>query len=76
MNKYHSFYLEDVIQTIRKTALEIMLCPSVISISDAFNESQNARIAVYNEGIRDFSDVLIGVLTSPDQEEEKADDNT
>lgn len=76
MNKYHSFYLEDVIQTIRKTALEIMLCPSVISVKDTFNESQNARIAVYNEGIRDFSDVLIDVLTRPDQEEEKADDNT
>ncbi len=76
MNKYNSFYLEDVIQTIRKTALEIMLCPSVISVNDTFNESQNARIAVYNEGIRDFSDVLIDVLTRPDQEEEKADDNT
>lgn len=76
MNKYHSFYLEDVVHIIRKTALEIMLCPSVISVKDTFNESQNARIAVYNEGIRDFSDVLIDVLTSPDQEEEKADDNT
>ena len=76
MNKYNSFYLEDVIQIIRKTALEIMLCPSVISDNNTFNESQNARIAVYNEGIRDFSDVLIDVLTRPDQEEEKADDNT
>ena len=66
MNKYQSFYLEDLINLIRKVALDFMLCPEIVG--DA-SESETARMALYNEGIRSMSEGLILELKSQAQDD-------
>ena len=58
MNRYHSFYLEDLEATIRTIALKSMpgatLGPNV--------EQRNANVAIYCSGIRDMAMGLIDTL--------------
>ena len=61
-NQFKSFYLEDIITTIDRLAMESMLVPvfegkkpDVMSRSLAEISNYNSLIAMNNEGIRDFA---------------------
>lgn len=64
MNKYHSFYLEDMERLIREVALEEMMTPM-------FNPDKDTDvrwIAYYNEGIRSMVNYLIDAIRAEAEE--------
>lgn len=63
MNKYHSFYFSELETKIREVALESMDTPSMHG-----DQENNARVAVYNEGIRDMAISLIDALEKEAEE--------
>lgn len=58
MNKYHSFYFSELETKIREVALESMDTPHMNGDQD----ENNARVAVYNAGIKDMANSLIDAL--------------
>ena len=64
MNKYHSFYFSELETKIREVALESMDTPSMHGDQDG----NNARVAVYNAGIKDMANCLIDALKKEAEE--------
>lgn len=64
MNKYHSFYFSELKDKINEVALESMYVPDM---SDDQDEN-NAKVAVYNAGIRDMANSLIDALKKEAEE--------
>lgn len=53
-NMYKSFYLQDILAAVNEVALETML---ETTFKDD-GESENACIALYNDGIRDMAKAI------------------
>lgn len=66
MNRYHSFYLADLETKIREVAMENMMWPSV---DENVSEKFNSNAAIYNCGVREFSEFLIKALRKEAEEE-------
>ena len=65
-NEYKSFFLSDLMSTIRETALETMLPAGIYD--EEIDTLRTALISTYNDGIRTFSDILIDRLTEKSKE--------
>lgn len=64
MNKYHSFYFSDLKDKINEVALESMYVPDMSDDQD----KNNAKVAVYNAGIRNMANSLIDALKKEAEE--------
>ena len=64
MNKYHSFYLEDMERLIREVALDEMMTPAFIPDKDM----DVSRIAYYNEGMKSMANYLIDAFRAEAEE--------
>ena len=53
-NMYKSFYLQDILAAVNEVALETMLETTF----EDDGESENACIALYNDGIRDMAQAI------------------
>ena len=76
MDKYKSYYLQDLLPIIDKCAVEGMMTPVMdgkkadgtqMTMSEMANK--NAMVAWHNDGIREFRQMLIEELTMEDKEE-------
>lgn len=74
MNRYHSFYLEDIERLVNQVALEEMMMPNFRGEPDENIRAMNNRIVYYNDGIRSMASYIIDALRDLAKEGEAKDE--
>ena len=70
MNKYHSFYLEDIERLASQTALSLMRSPATLATNGVNVQKHNDRMAFYNDGVRKMAEKIIDALRAEAEEGE------
>ena len=70
MNKYHSFYLEDIERLVCQTVLNLMKSPATMATNGIDVQQHNDRIAFYNDGVRKMAEKIIETLRAEAEEGE------
>ena len=70
MNKYHSFYLEDIERLVCQTVLSLMKSPATMATNGIDVQQHNDRIAFYNDGVRKMAEKIIENLRAEAEEGE------
>ena len=59
MNKYHSFYLDDIERIVIKESMFMMRSPATMATNGIDVQQHNDRIAFFNDGIRKMTTQII-----------------
>lgn len=75
-NRYHSFYLEDLVRMVKDAAEKSAMKPLRLLLQNQVNAGidtamYNDRVAWFNEGLRELAGTIVKKLEETAEEEEK-----
>lgn len=75
-NRYHSFYLEDLVRMVKDAAEKSVMKPLRLLLQNQVNAGidtamYNDRVAWFNEGLRELAGTIVKKLEETAEEEEK-----